>query len=368
MRTGAVFPNGPMRPSDGVQRGSVEDLPVYPGDPLTPGIGVDARRPAARAQRSDGPHEDSRPADLVRRRAAAAGRAGRADGAASVARRAADHVPARAGTGESAPQGRVQLGPEAALRRHRADSGLDVSRRMDHPRQPPRRLGERRGRSGQRHGAPSWKRRARSANCASRAGRRSAPSSTPPWDGEEPGLLGSTEWVEAHADDLQRPRRRVHQHRRQRPRLSQRRADRIRSSGSSTASRATSSDPETGLSVWKRRQARAHRPRHGRTSGKSARDAGRPAHRRAGLRFGLLAVPAARRHRVAESRLRRRGRRTASTTRFTTTSISTRASSTRDFVVRPRAGADRRHRGHPAGRRDVLPFEFTNLADTVRST
>ena len=37
---GAVFPNGPMRPSDGVQRGSVEDLGSAAGDPLTPGIGA----------------------------------------------------------------------------------------------------------------------------------------------------------------------------------------------------------------------------------------------------------------------------------------------------------------------------------------
>ena len=37
---GAVFPNGPMRPGDGVQRGSVMDMPVYPGDPLTPGVGA----------------------------------------------------------------------------------------------------------------------------------------------------------------------------------------------------------------------------------------------------------------------------------------------------------------------------------------
>jgi N-acetylated-alpha-linked acidic dipeptidase len=36
---GAVFPNGPMRPSDGVQRGSVEDLATGSGDPLTPGYG-----------------------------------------------------------------------------------------------------------------------------------------------------------------------------------------------------------------------------------------------------------------------------------------------------------------------------------------
>ncbi|HEY7286146.1 MAG TPA: transferrin receptor-like dimerization domain-containing protein, partial [Vicinamibacterales bacterium] len=43
---GEVFPNGPMRPRDGAQRGSVMDMPVYPGDPLTPGIGAtpDAKR------------------------------------------------------------------------------------------------------------------------------------------------------------------------------------------------------------------------------------------------------------------------------------------------------------------------------------
>jgi N-acetylated-alpha-linked acidic dipeptidase len=41
-----VFPDGPMRPKDGVQRGSVMDFMRYPGDPLTPGIGAtsDAKR------------------------------------------------------------------------------------------------------------------------------------------------------------------------------------------------------------------------------------------------------------------------------------------------------------------------------------
>jgi N-acetylated-alpha-linked acidic dipeptidase len=37
---GSVFPNGPMRPAQGVQRGSVADMPIYPGDPLTPGVGA----------------------------------------------------------------------------------------------------------------------------------------------------------------------------------------------------------------------------------------------------------------------------------------------------------------------------------------
>ncbi len=34
---GDVFPKGPMRPAEGVQRGSVLDMPLYPGDPLSPG-------------------------------------------------------------------------------------------------------------------------------------------------------------------------------------------------------------------------------------------------------------------------------------------------------------------------------------------
>lgn len=43
---GDVYPEGPFRRRDGVQRGSVMDMPVYPGDPLTPGIGAtkDAKR------------------------------------------------------------------------------------------------------------------------------------------------------------------------------------------------------------------------------------------------------------------------------------------------------------------------------------
>jgi len=34
-----IFPEGPMRNENGVQRGSVMDMPIYPGDPTTPGVG-----------------------------------------------------------------------------------------------------------------------------------------------------------------------------------------------------------------------------------------------------------------------------------------------------------------------------------------
>ncbi len=45
------YPVGPMRPEHGVQRGSVMDMPLHPGDPLTPGWG--SSEGARRLERSD---------------------------------------------------------------------------------------------------------------------------------------------------------------------------------------------------------------------------------------------------------------------------------------------------------------------------
>ena len=50
---GEVYPAGPMRNKDGVQRGSVMDMPIHPGDPLTPNIG--ATRDAVRLAVKDAP-------------------------------------------------------------------------------------------------------------------------------------------------------------------------------------------------------------------------------------------------------------------------------------------------------------------------
>ena len=60
------------------------------------------------------------------------------------------------------------------------------------------------------------------------------------WDGEEPGLLGSTEWAEAARRRTAAASRRLHQLRRQRPRISRRRGLALARSISSTAWRATS--------------------------------------------------------------------------------------------------------------------------------
>lgn len=48
---GDVYPKGPFRNQYGAQRGSVMDMPVYPGDPLTPGVG--ATENAKRLDRSE---------------------------------------------------------------------------------------------------------------------------------------------------------------------------------------------------------------------------------------------------------------------------------------------------------------------------
>ena len=50
---GDIYPKGPMRPWDGVQRGSIRFAEVYPGDPLTPGTA--ATRNAKRIKVEDDP-------------------------------------------------------------------------------------------------------------------------------------------------------------------------------------------------------------------------------------------------------------------------------------------------------------------------
>jgi len=49
--TDDVYPKGPARPAHGFQRGSVADMPLYPGDPLTPGVG--STKDAKRIDRKD---------------------------------------------------------------------------------------------------------------------------------------------------------------------------------------------------------------------------------------------------------------------------------------------------------------------------
>ena len=52
-QAGDPYPGGPFRPRDGVQRGSVLDMPLFAGDPLTPGVA--ATKDAQRLDRAAAP-------------------------------------------------------------------------------------------------------------------------------------------------------------------------------------------------------------------------------------------------------------------------------------------------------------------------
>jgi len=198
---GETFPAGPFRPLDGVQRGSVADMPFYPGDPLTPGVG--ATKDAKRLKIEDAPTITKIPvlpisyADAQPLLAALTGRVA-PDGWRGGPRH---HLSRRPGPSESSPQSEIELGHQATLRCHREIQGATfpdewVIRGNHHDgwvngaedpisgqvalMEEARALGEL-VKSG-------WKPKRTIIYCA--------------WDGEEPGLLGSTEWAEQHYDEL----------------------------------------------------------------------------------------------------------------------------------------------------------------------
>jgi N-acetylated-alpha-linked acidic dipeptidase len=200
---GEVFPKGPYRPKDGVQRGSVQDSSVFMGDPLTPGIGATAD--AKRLPIKDAQSLTKIPVLPISY---------------------ADAQPLlQAISGPVAPrnwQGGLpityRLGPGAAKVHLKVFSNWDIKPLYDV-------IGKIPGSTnpdewvirGNHHDAwvngaedpisgmvavmeearslgelvkQGWKPKRTIIYCA--------------WDGEEPGLLGSTEWVETHADDLRK--------------------------------------------------------------------------------------------------------------------------------------------------------------------
>ena len=178
-------------------------MTTYPGDPLTPGVG--ATEDAKRLTREDAPtilKIPVLPISYADARSPGARSAARSSPAASAA---ACRSPI---TGAATDAVKVHLAVKsdwslkpiydviAMLR-------APLARPVDRPRQPPRRLGDGRVRSADRPGRADG--RGQGARAALPAGWR--PERTivyASWDGEEPGLLGSTEWAETHADELKR--------------------------------------------------------------------------------------------------------------------------------------------------------------------
>jgi len=198
---GDVFPAGPMRPAQGVQRGSVADMPVFPGDPLTPGVG--ATKNAKRLTVAEAPTITKIPVLPISYGDARPLLAALGGPVAPSSWRGGLPITYRLGAGPA----RVHL-------RVKSDWSLktlyDVIARLPGSTEPDQWVIR-----GNHHdawvngaedpiaGLVAELEEARALGALSKQGWR--PKRTiiyAAWDGEEPGLLGSTEWAETHADEL----------------------------------------------------------------------------------------------------------------------------------------------------------------------
>ena len=198
------YPRGGGRPADGVQRGSVQDITTSPGDPLTPGIGATAD--ARRLTRETAPTILKIPtlpisyADATRLMAGLAGPTATGDDRGDLP--IAYHWGGTdAVSVHLAVRSDWSLKPIydviATLRgRSRPDEWVIRGNHRD---------GWVYGASDPLTGHSAMLSEAKALGGLARSGWR--PERTivyASWDGEEPGLLGSTEWAETHADELAR--------------------------------------------------------------------------------------------------------------------------------------------------------------------
>jgi N-acetylated-alpha-linked acidic dipeptidase len=251
---GETFPKGPWRPSEGVQRGSVQDSAVFMGDPLTPGVGAtaDAKRVALKDAQSltKIPVLPISYADAEPLLAAIGGPVAPSDWRGGLA------ITYRIGPGPAKVHLKVfsnwDMKPiydviakipgstypdEWVIRGNHHDAWVngaeDPISGMITVLEEARSMGEllKQG----------WKPKRTIIYCA--------------WDGEEPGLLGSTEWVETHVDELR-------QHAILYINSDSNNRGYLEMEGSHTLEYFLNDvardvqDPETKLSVWKRAQLR----------------------------------------------------------------------------------------------------------------
>ena len=199
---GNVFPEGPMRNPNGVQRGSVLDMPLYPGDPLTPGVGATGN--VKRYSVNEAPTITKIPVLPISYGDAQPLLAAMKGPLAPESFRGALNIPYHLGPGPAKVHLKVRSnwdikkvydviakipGSESpdqwVIRGNHHDAWVNGAE--DPVAGQIALLEEARG-----LGAllkQGWKPKRTIIYCA--------------WDGEEPMLLGSTEWAEFHADELQ---------------------------------------------------------------------------------------------------------------------------------------------------------------------
>lgn len=197
---GEVFPKGAFRPADGIQRGSVMDT-EYPGDPLTPGIAStpDAKRLSIKEAQTITKipvlpisYADAQPllAELTGRVVPGGWRGGLpltyhfGPGPAQVHLKVSSNWDQKTLYNVIAKLPGSELPDQWVLRGNHQDAWVngaeDPVAGLVALLEEARAFGE--------LAKQGWKPKRTILYCV--------------WDGEEPGLLGSTEWVEAHADEL----------------------------------------------------------------------------------------------------------------------------------------------------------------------
>ncbi len=199
---GDVFPKGGFRPPDGVQRGSVLDMPQYPGDPLTPGVG--ATPGAKRLAMKDVQVFTKIPVLPISYADAQPLLAALSGPVAPAEWRGALPITYHVGPGDAVVHLKAEFNwdqkkiydviakipgsefpDEWVIRGNHHDAWVNGA---EDPVSGQVSLMEE-ARSFGELLKQGWKPKRTIVYCA--------------WDGEEEGLLGSTEWVETHADELQ---------------------------------------------------------------------------------------------------------------------------------------------------------------------
>ena len=199
---GDVYPKGAFKNEYGAQRGSVMDMPVYPGDPLTPGIG--AVKDAKRLERSEATNLLKIPVLPISYHDAQPLLKSLEGPVAPEAWRGALPFTYHIGPGKTRVHLKLPFNWDLK-------PAYDVIARLKGSEFPDEWVMRGNHHDGWVNGAgdplsgqSAMLEEARSIGELVKTGWK--PKRTlvyAAWDGEEPGLLGSTEWVEQHAQELQ---------------------------------------------------------------------------------------------------------------------------------------------------------------------
>jgi len=199
---GDVYPKGAFKNATGVQRGSVMDMPLYPGDVLTPGYG--ATKNVKRLDRKDAPTITKIPVLPISYEDALPLLAALEGQVAPSSWRGALPITYHIGPGPA----KVHLKLTFDWQLQPAHNVIATLKGTDFPDQWVIRGNHHdawvHGAADPVSGMVALLEEARAVGMLAKAGKK--PKRTLiycAWDAEEPGLIGSTEWVEDHLEELQ---------------------------------------------------------------------------------------------------------------------------------------------------------------------